>query len=148
MYSIKKWKDYMKFPSVIAPAIRNRILSLVVILLPVLFLLLNITGVFVWKCPFHQLTGFDCGGCGMTRGVIAAVKGHCGKAFSLHPFSIPLLCLWLFWTVITFFPPSWRRRILDVIEIFEHKTGLFFIMVILFILFGVVRLILEVAQVV
>jgi len=147
MFSIKKWKNYMKFPSVIAPAIRQRLLSLLIIVMPLIFLLLNITGIFIWKCPFHQWTGLECGGCGMTRGVIEAVKGHCWDAFLLHPFSIPLFFLWVLWVIIFFLPEKQREKIIDKIEIIENKTGLFFILVTLFIIFGVVRFVVQVVQI-
>lgn len=49
-------------------------------------------------CLFHQLTGWDCPGCGMTRSVISLAHGHWIQALRYNLFSIPLLFLFfLYW---------------------------------------------------
>jgi hypothetical protein len=134
----------MKFPPVIAPLMRDKLLSLLIIIIPLIFMLLNITGIFIWECPFHSYTGMQCGGCGITRGVIAAAEGHFYQAFLLHPFSIPLLFLWCAWCIIMLVPERRRADIVDKIEIIEQKTALSFILLTLFVLFGVARLAIQI----
>lgn len=58
---------------------------------------------FTIKCPFHQLTGLNCPGCGVTTACIALLRGdpagaaaaNWGLALAL-PVLLPLLvwCLW------------------------------------------------------
>ena len=146
MFSVKKWKNYMKFPLLVAPAIRNRVLSVVITLMPLIFIILNVSGIFVWKCPFHELTGLECGGCGMTRGVIALVKGHFMEAFNLHPFSILLLFFWSIWVIVTFLPEKWREEVIGRIAYVERKTGFVIILATLFIAFGIIRLIFQISR--
>lgn len=38
-------------------------------------------------CPFRELTGLPCPGCGMTRAFCAIGHGEFGKALALNPFS-------------------------------------------------------------
>jgi ABC-type multidrug transport system fused ATPase/permease subunit len=38
-------------------------------------------------CPFRQLTGLPCPGCGMTRALNTLIHGHWELALSLHPLS-------------------------------------------------------------
>ncbi len=55
-----------------------------VILYPVLTTVLGI------GCPIQRIFGISCGGCGMTRAWLAAVRFQWANAFAFHP---------LFWTV-------------------------------------------------
>lgn len=61
-------------------AIRHKLkpFALAVIGLAILFLfLVNPTGVSWFpQCPFHRLTGFDCPGCGSSRGMHSLMHGH------------------------------------------------------------------------
>lgn len=47
-------------------------------------------------CTFHDLTGLNCPGCGMTRAASATLHGRIGEAFRLNPLGmilLPLACL-------------------------------------------------------
>ena len=44
-------------------------------------------------CMFHDLTGFYCIGCGMTRMLHALVHGDVPRAFSMNPLAMALLVL-------------------------------------------------------
>jgi hypothetical protein len=48
-------------------------------------------------CLFHALTGLDCPGCGMTRALVAAFRGHWVDASRLHPLALPLIGVWTAW---------------------------------------------------
>ena len=50
------------------------------------------TGFFP-ACPFRTLTGFDCPGCGTTRGLHQLLHGHVVAAFELNPLMILILPL-------------------------------------------------------
>lgn len=48
------------------------------------------------KCTFHQLTGLNCPGCGMTRAAYSTLHGRIGEAFRLNPLGmilLPMACL-------------------------------------------------------
>lgn len=44
-------------------------------------------------CIFHELTGLDCPGCGMTRAASACLHGEIGRAFRYNPVGMILLPL-------------------------------------------------------
>jgi hypothetical protein len=53
-------------------------------------------GPFV-PCPFHELTGWWCPGCGMTRGLHHLLQGDVAAAISSNVF-LPLLVVVVAWT--------------------------------------------------
>ena len=42
-------------------------------------------------CPFHEITGFHCPGCGSLRAIHQLLHGHVEAAFRLNPFMALLL---------------------------------------------------------
>ncbi|MDQ8005249.1 MAG: DUF2752 domain-containing protein [Pedobacter sp.] len=48
------------------------------------------------SCPFKQLTGLDCPGCGFQRSVIALLRGDVVNSFKLYPATIPFVGLIVF----------------------------------------------------
>lgn len=59
-------------------------------------------------CAFHQLTGLDCPGCGMTRAAHAALNGEFAAAFRFNSVGIILLPLALLG--LSFEAAAWIRR--------------------------------------
>ena len=52
----------------------------------------------IWKffhssCFLVELTGFPCPACGLTRAGFSVLRGDFGKAWQLHPFIYPAICL-------------------------------------------------------
>lgn len=63
------------------------------------------TGVGTPLCPFKVMTGLDCPGCGMTRGLNQLVRGHVGTAIDynvLLVLAVPvLLYVYVTWLAST-----------------------------------------------
>lgn len=49
------------------------------------------SGLPLMRCPFHELTGCACPGCGTTRCVRSALGGHFGAAFAINPLALTAL---------------------------------------------------------
>ncbi len=47
-------------------------------------------------CPFHQVTGYYCPGCGGTRSVIALLRGHIIQSFIYHPIVLYVVILTIY----------------------------------------------------
>jgi Protein of unknown function (DUF2752) len=47
-------------------------------------------------CMFHNLTGFDCPGCGITRSFIYALHGQWYNSYLMHLLGIPLAAIVIF----------------------------------------------------
>lgn len=50
----------------------------------------------LWACPFKNLTGIDCPGCGLQRSFVALLKGDVLVSIKLYPPTLVLLALVLF----------------------------------------------------
>lgn len=50
----------------------------------------------LFACPFKNLTGIDCPGCGFQRSVVALLKGDFLSSLKLYPATIPFLGLVIF----------------------------------------------------
>jgi hypothetical protein len=48
------------------------------------------------SCPFKQLTGADCPGCGFQRSVVALLRGDIASSLKLYPATIPFVGLMIF----------------------------------------------------
>ena len=47
-------------------------------------------------CPFNDLTGIPCPGCGMSRAFLALAEFDFVRALNFHPFSLPLFAFFVF----------------------------------------------------
>ena len=95
-------------------------------------------------CGFHVATGRPCPGCGMTRAVSAISQLEPEIAWHYHPFAFVIWPLMTIMALAAVIPP-FRRFLLDrVIE--RHDllvTRLFWGSVLVFLLYGVWRIITE-----
>lgn len=102
----------MKVPPPIPPEARKRSISRPLVLAGLLTALLLLVAVYyiidpsgeVWmpKCLFRQLTGWECAGCGSQRLFHALLHGEVREAFAYNPFLFCLLPVipflgWLEW---------------------------------------------------
>jgi len=46
-------------------------------------------------CPVHQLTGYECPGCGMQRAIIELLKGNIWDSIIHYPALIPLIIMFI-----------------------------------------------------
>jgi hypothetical protein len=51
---------------------------------------------YLIPCPFKNLTGVDCPGCGFQRSVIALLQGDVMQSFAYYPSTLPLLITLLY----------------------------------------------------
>ena len=64
-----------------------------------LLLIINALGWQVWlpSCFITQISGVECFGCGISRAVIALLKGNVHDAFNFNPLIFIYLPIILFW---------------------------------------------------
>jgi hypothetical protein len=65
--------------------------TLVIAVMAVLFALDPARAGIFPPCPFHELTGWWCPGCGSTRALHQLLHGHLAAAFWLNPLAVLLL---------------------------------------------------------
>ena len=92
------------------PAIRRFRLRLLMVLAAALALPIGLAVLYHYppseysfypRCPFNQVTGLHCPGCGLTRGTYQLLHGHVGAALSYNIFTpvaiAAIVIVWLSW---------------------------------------------------
>lgn len=64
------------------------------------FLPLKMFSWFLTPCAFHQITGWPCVSCGLTRGVLVLAEGRIGEALRMNPLGLGLLFFLLLYAPI------------------------------------------------
>jgi hypothetical protein len=100
----------------------------------------------IWRCPFRLVTGLDCPGCGMTRGMIQLAAGHWHKAISLHPFSPFFLLGFVLLVISWLLPEPSRIWLAEYLSKIEARTGLAVIFSLLFAAFGLARICVQIME--
>jgi len=76
----------------------------------------------VWPCPFRQLTGLPCPGCGMTRACLAMLRGNWAAVWKFNPFGPVFALFWVVVVVGLLLPEPWRGRLVAILGRFERRT--------------------------
>ena len=116
--------------------IRWSILLLLVTILTLLYFVNPSASLFIPKCPFKLITGWQCAGCGFQRALHAVLHGHVTEAISYNLFlvySLPYFLLILFTEYVARGTTRVRLR-----QWFESKTAIY-LYVTLFCMWTVVR---------
>ena len=128
------------FYPIFTKILEQRLLSSILIIIPILILLLNITGIYQHKCLFYEITKLPCPACGITRAFSDIFTGHFISALKLHILSIIVFLLWALTAVITFTPFTLRKRIIEKISKIETKTAFFLALLIIYLCYGIARM--------
>lgn len=93
-----------------------------------------------WPCPFQQTLGLPCPGCGLSRALLALLRGDWQAAFAIHPFVFPMLASFGLVTVGALAPATVVRNVTVTLQAIEIRTRLTFILATAFLVYGLVRL--------
>ena len=94
----------------------------------------------LFTCPFYNVTHLPCPGCGLSRALLTLLQGHWGTMWKLHPFA-PAFALFGLELGSTLLLPDSRRRVwVQRLVQFEEHTHLHAIGLLLFAVFGLLRL--------
>ena len=90
---------------------------------------------FYPRCLFHQLTGWNCPGCGGLRATHHLLHGHFREAFLFNPLLF-VLAPWLLWFGVAL---GWGKvRGEELPHPFRHPAALW-VLAILVVVFGILR---------
>lgn len=64
---------------------------------------------FAPKCAFHELTGWDCPGCGSQRMLHALLHGHIAEAWNANPFILCVSPLFILIAAAALYRTRWPR---------------------------------------
>lgn len=93
-----------------------------------------------WPCPIRYGLGIPCPGCGLSRGMVALLKGDWSSSLTYHAFA-PLFLLGLLLVfVVTLLPVRPREQFIVQLEGLERATGIAAIGLIGLIIYWLARL--------
>lgn len=127
-------------PPLLAPILRERVLCIALLLAGIGMLAFQFLGWQAWECPFQMHTGKPCPGCGFTRATVALFQGDVRGAWQHHPFALLVLPAILVLLPGALAPEPARSAFVQRIETIERRTGLAHVVVLLFVAFGIWRM--------
>jgi hypothetical protein len=128
------------FDLAVIPLLRIRAFVIAVFFAGLLQLALFAANLPSWPCPFLQISGIPCPGCGLTRAITLLLKGNLHASLTYHAFApVFLLGLFLFGTVAVL-PEAKRLSAIDYLEVLERRTGITVILLFALILYWLARL--------
>ncbi|GEM_PF-1492535 len=123
----------------------TRILVLGILVLFLLFPFMTQSGRTPWVCVFHETTGLSCPMCGMSRSLWALTHFHIKEAFEFHIFG-PVIYLTAVGSLFCILYDLVLGKSISR-KIYRNIRKFIFPVVILWILYWLVRMILEYIQV-
>ena len=105
-----------------AHLVRDRRLGFAMLGGGLIYFVFAASGWYSMPCPFLQVTGKPCPGCGMTRSCFAFLRGDFADVLKLNPFG-PVFAV--FWAVVGFgvaLPQPWRGRFAGALGRIERRT--------------------------
>lgn len=93
-----------------------------------------------WKSPLHTFLGIPDPGCGLTRAIVALLRGDWRTSLTFHAFA-PLFAMALgLIAVTTFLPAELQKKLVVLVEGLEQRTGLTAFLLIALIIYWLARL--------
>ena len=130
----------MRLPPIFAAMLRQRPVCIGLLSMAVVLIGANLMGIPLWRCAFHDVTGFPCPGCGVTRSMSALVRGRLHDSWHWHPFSPVLAMAALLIVLGCVLPQGSRDRLANLVETIERRTGITFLLIAAFMAFGIWRI--------
>ena len=123
----------MKQKTIKAKLLWSLMICLVVVIVSFLYLFLNKQYGFGIPCLFHEVTGFYCPGCGITRTIFALMQFHFVEAIHYNALVVILIPILGILFGIQYFEWLLNRTILKI------PNWVWYLLVIVTLLFGVLR---------
>ena len=125
---------------ILASLLQNRLICLAITGATILQLSLVASGRDGWRSPIHDIFGIPDPGCGLTRAIIALLRGDWWTSLAFHAFA-PLFVLALTLIALNALLPAWwRDKIATGVESVERGTGVTAILLLGLVLYWLARL--------
>ncbi len=131
-----------KFPALFAELLRSRGVLRGLAALAGAQIGLVAWGLPTLPCPLRHGLGIACPGCGMTRAVIAWLRGDWVNSLQLHAFAPLVVAALALLLVAAVAPLRANRRLAALVESVERKSGLTLLLAVAFFAYWLARLLL------
>jgi hypothetical protein len=133
-------KAVRRFTPILTPLLSNRPLCRAIAGASVIHLGLVSLHLPSWPCPLRHGLGMPCPGCGLTRGMMALMRGHWHQAIEIHAFAPLAIAVVAIIGYVSIAPAGHWRWMVQHCQHIERKTGASAALVTLFILYWLTRL--------
>lgn len=124
---------------VFAPMLREAWLTRAAAVVGVALVASGALGINLWPCPMAVSVGWPCPGCGLTRSVLAMLRGDLMLAARYHVFGPAFFGGLILFTLGTVLPGTARLRLADIVAACERKLPVVQITLTLTLLYWLVR---------
>ena len=106
----------------------------------ILQLSLSALGLPAWRSPLHSTFGIPDFGCGLSRAILALLRGDWQTALMLHAFAPLFVAALILVALAAILPHVLREKIVAWVEEMERRTGLTTILLAGLVLYWLARL--------
>ena len=103
------------------------------------FVGLNAVGISLWKCPFHEVTGLPCPGCGMTRSCVSLIKGQFRQSLEFHALGPLFMGIGIVALAGTLLPAIPRHRFVRFLQKWDQRWKISWALFITLIIYSLTR---------
>ena len=100
---------------------------------------LNSLGVALWKCPFHEVTGLPCPGCGMTRSCVCLIKGQFRQSMEFHAFGPLFMGIGIVALVGSLLPARQRKQFVRFLQKWDLRWKISWALFVALIIYSLTR---------
>jgi hypothetical protein len=93
-----------------------------------------------WQSPIHSVLGIPDPGCGLSRAVVALLRGDWRTSLAFHAFAPFFIATLSLMSVTVILPQAPRDRLINLVEGLERQTGLTTIFLVSLIIYWLARL--------
>jgi hypothetical protein len=101
---------------------------------------LSALGLPAWRSPLHSTLGIPDFGCGLTRAILALLRGNWRTSLTLHAFAPFFVVALILIALAAILPATLREKIIVQIEVLERRTGLTTILLVGLVVYWLARL--------
>lgn len=112
------------FKPILAPILKDRIARSMITGVSILQLSLVSAKLPAWHSPFHAVFGIPDPGCGLSRAIVALLRGDWQTSLTFHAFAPFFVIALSLIAVATLLPQQARDKLVALVETLEARTGL------------------------
>lgn len=128
------------YKPILASILNNRVACIMITGASILQLSLVSAGLPAWQSPTHAVFGIPDPGCGLSRAIVALLRGDWRTSLTFHAFAPLFVVALSLIAITTFIPRGPRDKLVTLVEDLERRTGLTAILLIGFVLYWLGRL--------
>jgi hypothetical protein len=134
------WSKSALYKPILASILNNRSACALITGATILQLGLVSAGLPAWQSPTHAVFGLPDPGCGLSRALVALLRGDWRTSLTFHAFAPLFVVALSLIGVTTFLPRGPRDKLVALVDHLEHRTGLTAILLLGLVLYWLARL--------